>query len=74
MSVSSPRRQVERSLRAGVEAHRRACSGVGTFAIGTTTVTCEASDAAANPASARGFDVHVKGADEQLDDLIGAGR
>ena len=42
-----------------------------TFAIGTTTVTCEASDAAANTASAS-FDVHVKGADEQLDDLIGA--
>ena len=42
-----------------------------TFSIGTTTVTCEASDAAGNTASAS-FDVHVKGADEQLEDLIGA--
>lgn len=40
------------------------------FAIGRTTVTCEASDAAGNEAIAS-FDVHVKGAAEQLDDLIG---
>ena len=40
-----------------------------TFAIGTTQVTCTASDAAGNDASAS-FDVHVKGAGEQLDDLI----
>ena len=33
----------------------------------------KASDAAANTASAS-FDVHVKGADEQLDDLIGGRR
>jgi hypothetical protein len=39
------------------------------FPIGTTQVTCTASDAAGNEASAS-FDVHVKGAAEQLDDLI----
>jgi len=42
-----------------------------TFAIGTTTVTCTASDSAGNVATAS-FDVHVKGAGEQLDDLIAA--
>jgi hypothetical protein len=40
-----------------------------TFPIGTTHVTCSASDAAGNEARAS-FDVHVKGAGEQLDDLI----
>jgi hypothetical protein len=40
-----------------------------TFAIGTTLVECSASDAAGNEASAS-FDVLVKGAEEQLDDLI----
>ena len=42
-----------------------------TFAIGTTTVTCTASDAAGNATTAS-FDVHVKGAAEQLDDLLAA--
>ena len=42
-----------------------------TFAIGTTAVTCVASDTAGNVTSAS-FDVHVKGADEQLDDLAAA--
>lgn len=40
-----------------------------TFAIGTTRVECSASDAAGNEASAS-FGIHVKGAQEQLDDLI----
>ena len=40
-----------------------------TFEIGTTPVTCSAEDAAGNEASA-GFDVHVRGADEQVDELI----
>ena len=40
-----------------------------TFPIETTHVTCNASDAAGNEASAS-FDVHVKSAGEQLDDLI----
>jgi hypothetical protein len=40
-----------------------------TFAIGTTTVSCTATDAAGNSASAR-FDVHVRGAGEQLVRLI----
>ena len=40
-----------------------------TFPIGTTTVSCDASDAAGNSANAS-FNVHVKGADEQLDDLL----
>ena len=40
-----------------------------TFAIGTTTVECSASDASGNEASAS-FAVRVKGAQEQLDDLI----
>jgi predicted outer membrane repeat protein len=40
-----------------------------TFVIGTTTVECSASDAAGNEASAS-FDIRVKGAPEQLDDLI----
>lgn len=40
-----------------------------TFAIGTTQVTCTVSDAAGNDATAS-FEVHVKGAAEQLDDLI----
>ena len=39
------------------------------FPIGTTQVTCSASDAAGNEASAS-FDVHVKGVGEQLNDLI----
>ena len=39
------------------------------FPIGTTRVTCTASDTAGNEASAS-FDVHVKGANEQLDELI----
>jgi streptogramin lyase len=42
-----------------------------TFPIGTTEVTCTASDVAGNEASAR-FDVHVRGAPEQLGDLIAA--
>jgi outer membrane protein assembly factor BamB len=40
-----------------------------TFPIGTTQVTCSASDAAGNETTAS-FDVHVKGAGEQLDDLV----
>jgi uncharacterized delta-60 repeat protein len=40
-----------------------------TFPIGTTSVTCSAEDAAGNEATV-GFDVHVRGADEQLDLLI----
>ena len=40
-----------------------------TFPIGTTDVTCSATDTAGNEASAS-FDVHVKSAGEQLDDLI----
>jgi len=43
----------------------------GTFAIGTTRIACEASDAAGNGANAS-FDVRVKGADEQLGDLFAA--
>ena len=43
----------------------------GTFAVGTTTVACDASDAAGNDARAS-FDVRVSGADEQLGDLLGA--
>ena len=39
------------------------------FAIATTTVICEASDAAGNDANAS-FDVRVKSADEQLGDLL----
>jgi hypothetical protein len=46
-------------------------SSGATFPIGTTTVVCEASDAAGNEAAAR-FDVRVKGADEQLGDLLAA--
>jgi HYR domain len=42
-----------------------------TFPIGTTTVTCTATDAAGNSASAS-FDVQVLGASEQLDDLLDA--
>jgi hypothetical protein len=42
-----------------------------TFPIGTTTVTCTASDTHGNTSSAR-FTVHVKGAGEQLADLSGA--
>jgi TolB protein len=41
------------------------------FAIGTTQVTCTATDASNNSASAS-FNVKVKGAAEQLTDLIGA--
>jgi probable HAF family extracellular repeat protein len=40
-----------------------------TFTIGTTQVTCTASDAAGNNATAS-FEVHVKDAAEQIDDLI----
>ena len=40
-----------------------------TFPIGTTTVSCTATDAAGNSATAS-FDVHVLGASEQLDDLF----
>jgi probable HAF family extracellular repeat protein len=40
-----------------------------TFPIGTTTVTCTATDAAGNTGSAS-FTVHVKGASEQVSDLI----
>jgi hypothetical protein len=39
------------------------------FEIGSTQVTCTASDAAGNAVSAS-FDVYVKGASEQLEDLI----
>ena len=42
-----------------------------TFAIGTTAVACMASDTAGNLAGAS-FDVHVKGAAEQLADLLTA--
>lgn len=47
-----------------------ACSRASgsTFPIGDTTVTCTATDAHGNPASAS-FGVHVKGAAEQLADL-----
>ena len=41
------------------------------FAVGDTSVTCNASDAAGNATSA-GFAIHVKGAAEQLVDLGGA--
>ena len=40
-----------------------------TFAIGSTTVTCTATDTHGNVASST-FTVHVKGADEQLADLL----
>lgn len=40
-----------------------------TFAIGTTTVVCSATDASGNEATAS-FTVHVKGAHEQLLDLL----
>jgi outer membrane protein assembly factor BamB len=39
------------------------------FPIGTTTVTCTATDASGNSATAS-FNVHVKSASEQLDDLL----
>ena len=42
-----------------------------TFVIGTTLVSCTATDASGNQATAS-FPVHVKGADEQLDDLYDA--
>jgi hypothetical protein len=42
-----------------------------TFPIGTTTVNCEATDTAGNRGTAS-FSVHVKGAAEQLDDLLAA--
>jgi Metallo-peptidase family M12B Reprolysin-like/HYR domain len=42
-----------------------------TFPIGTTTVTCTATDASGNSSSAS-FTVHVKGAAEQLEDLRAA--
>ena len=41
------------------------------FAVGTTTVTCTATDAAGNAATAA-FTVHVEGAAEQLADLAGS--
>jgi hypothetical protein len=40
-----------------------------TFPIGTTTVTCTATDASGNGSSAS-FTVHVKGASEQVTDLL----
>lgn len=40
-----------------------------TFPVDDTTVTCVASDAAGNEGSAS-FDVHVRGAGEQLEELI----
>lgn len=43
-------------------------SSGSTFAIGDTTVTCTATDAAGNEASGS-FTVHVSGAGEQIDDL-----
>jgi hypothetical protein len=46
-------------------------SSGATFPIGTTTVACEASDAAGNEAATH-FDVRVKGAEEQLSDLLAA--
>ncbi len=50
-----------------------ACSAAsgGVFPIGTTTVSCTATDAAGNEASGS-FDVVVRGADAQLADLIAA--
>jgi hypothetical protein len=42
-----------------------------TFAIGSTPVTCTATDSAGNVASSS-FTVHVRGADEQLVDLLAA--
>jgi len=39
-----------------------------TFAIGDTAVSCAAGDAAGNPAGCA-FTVHVKGAEEQINDL-----
>jgi probable HAF family extracellular repeat protein len=41
-----------------------------TFPIGTTTVTCTATDASGNVATAT-FTVHVRGAAEQLESLVG---
>jgi hypothetical protein len=41
----------------------------GSFPIGTTTVTCSATDSSGNGASAS-FEVHVKDASEQLADLL----
>ena len=41
------------------------------FAVGTTTVTCTATDASGNEATGA-FTVHVEGADEQLADLAAA--
>lgn len=43
----------------------------GTFAIGTATVTCTATDTHGNAAHAQ-FSVHVNGAGEELSDLAGA--
>jgi hypothetical protein len=40
------------------------------FPIGTTTVSCTATDAHGNASQAKTFDVHVKGAAEQLADLL----
>jgi HYR domain len=40
------------------------------FPIGTTTVTCRATDSRGNTSSASTFDVHVKGAAEQLADVL----
>jgi hypothetical protein len=42
----------------------------GVFPIGHTTVTCVASDQAGNRSSPRTFDVFVKGAGEQLADVV----
>src|SRR6185503_9640873 len=41
------------------------------FPIGDTTVTVNAADASGNPATPCSFKVHVKGAVEQINDLIG---
>jgi hypothetical protein len=40
------------------------------FAIGNSTVSCTATDARGNAAAARTFAVHVKGAREQLGDVL----
>jgi hypothetical protein len=40
------------------------------FPIGTTTVTCTATDSRGNTSPASTFDVHVRGAGEQLADVL----
>jgi hypothetical protein len=49
----------------------RAPASGSTFAIGDTTVVCNAHDSAGNPASPKSFVVHVESATEQLADLHG---